>query len=100
MEWLNPSTNRGPIPNCRSTIPNGGRSTRCSGVLRKAGVWQQIDHCLRRCVRRASGKRSTPTAAMIDSQSVLLQPLVLVLEPLESLGFLSLHPAILITPTV
>ncbi len=37
---------------------------------RKAGVWQQIHDCLRRRVRRAAGKKSTPTAAIIDSQSV------------------------------
>ena len=42
------------------------------GVLawRKAGVWQQINDCLRRRVRRAAGKKSTPTVAIIDSQSV------------------------------
>jgi len=37
---------------------------------RKAGVWQRIHDCLRRRVRRAAGKTSTPTAAIIDSQSV------------------------------
>ena len=37
---------------------------------RKAGVWQQIHDCLRRRVRRAAGKQSAPTAAIIDSQSV------------------------------
>src|SRR5664279_4203974 len=37
---------------------------------RKAGVWQQIHDALRRRVRRAAGKKSTPTAAIIDSQSV------------------------------
>jgi putative transposase len=37
---------------------------------RKAGVWQHIHDCLRRRVRRAAGKKSTPSAAIIDSQSV------------------------------
>lgn len=37
---------------------------------RKAGVWQQIHDVLRRRVRRAAGKKSTPTAAIIDSQSI------------------------------
>jgi putative transposase len=37
---------------------------------RKAGVWQQIHDGLRRRVRRAAGKKSTPTATIIDSQSV------------------------------
>jgi putative transposase len=37
---------------------------------RKAGLWQQMHHLIRRRVRRGAGKRSTPTAAIIDSQSV------------------------------
>ena len=42
--------------------------TRCCACS-KAGVWQQIHDCLRRRVRRAAGKKSTPTVAIIDSQS-------------------------------
>jgi putative transposase len=37
---------------------------------RKAGLWQQIHDTLRRRVRRAAGKKSTPSVAVIDSQSV------------------------------
>jgi putative transposase len=37
---------------------------------RKLGLWQQIHDKLREKVRRAEGKKSTPTAAIIDSQSV------------------------------
>lgn len=37
---------------------------------RKAGIWEQIHRELRRQVRRSVGKRSKPTAAIIDSQSV------------------------------
>jgi putative transposase len=37
---------------------------------RKAGLWQQIHDTLRRRVRQAVGKKRTPTAAIIDSQSV------------------------------
>lgn len=37
---------------------------------RKAGVWQHIHDALRRRVRRAAGKKGTPTVAIIDSQSV------------------------------
>lgn len=37
---------------------------------RKSGVWQQIHDVLRERVRRAAGQRRTPTAAIIDSQSV------------------------------
>ena len=37
---------------------------------RKAGIWEQIHRQLRRHVRRSVGKRSKPTAAIIDSQSV------------------------------
>jgi putative transposase len=37
---------------------------------RKAGTWKRIHDVLRRRVRRKSGKKNTPTAAIIDSQSV------------------------------
>ena len=33
-------------------------------------MWQRILDALRRRVRRAAGKKSSPTAAIIDSQSV------------------------------
>ena len=36
----------------------------------KAGIWERIHHALRRQVRKSVGKRSQPTAAIIDSQSV------------------------------
>jgi len=35
-----------------------------------AGVWQQIHDALREKVRREAGKKPTPSAAIIDSQSV------------------------------
>lgn len=37
---------------------------------RNAGTWQQIHDKLREKVRKAAGKKSTPTAAIIDSQSI------------------------------
>src|SRR5271167_1688689 len=37
---------------------------------RKRGIWERIHHALRRQVRHSVGKRSKPTAAIIDSQSV------------------------------
>jgi putative transposase len=37
---------------------------------RQSGLWQQIHDKLREDVRREAGKKSTPTAAIIDSQSV------------------------------
>jgi putative transposase len=37
---------------------------------RRAGIWQQVHDHLRGQVRRAAGKKSTPSAAIIDSQSV------------------------------
>jgi putative transposase len=43
------------------------------GVFRKwklDGVWQRIHDRLREKVRRAAGKKSTPTAAIVDSQSI------------------------------
>jgi putative transposase len=37
---------------------------------RREGVWQGIHDALRERVRRAAGKKATPTAAIIDSQSI------------------------------
>lgn len=37
---------------------------------RKDGTWQRIHDRLREKVRRAAGKKSTPTAAIVDSQSI------------------------------
>jgi putative transposase len=37
---------------------------------RKEGLWQRINDTLRRRVRVAAGRKPTPTAAVIDSQSV------------------------------
>ena len=37
---------------------------------REAGVWQRLHNRLREKVRVHSGKKSTPTAGIIDSQSV------------------------------
>lgn len=37
---------------------------------RMAGVWQQIHEALRGEVRRAAGKRTQPTAGIVDSQSI------------------------------
>ena len=37
---------------------------------RNYGVWERIHDALRAKVRRAAGKKSTPTAAIIDSQSI------------------------------
>ena len=39
-------------------------------AFRRAGVWQQIHDALREKVRRKAGKKPTPSAAIIDSQSV------------------------------
>lgn len=36
---------------------------------RKTGVWQQVHDALRDLVRRAAGKKRTPTAGIVDSQS-------------------------------
>jgi putative transposase len=37
---------------------------------RRAGVWKQVHDALREKVRRSAGKKSTPTAAILDSQSI------------------------------
>jgi putative transposase len=37
---------------------------------RNEGIWQRIHDVLRKKVRRSAGKKSTPTVAIIDSQSV------------------------------
>jgi putative transposase len=39
-------------------------------TFRRAGIWQQIHDALREKVRRKAGKKPTPSAAIIDSQSV------------------------------
>ena len=39
-------------------------------TFRRAGVWPQIQEALREKVRRKAGKKPTPSAAIIDSQSV------------------------------
>ena len=39
-------------------------------AFRRAGVWQQMHDALREKVRRKAGKKPTPSAAIIDSQSV------------------------------
>lgn len=43
------------------------------GVFRQwklAGIWERMNHALRKRLRRAVGKKGEPTAAIIDSQSV------------------------------
>jgi putative transposase len=43
------------------------------GVFRqwlRSGVWQQLNAALGKMVRKAAGKKPTPTAAIIDSQSI------------------------------
>lgn len=37
---------------------------------RNAGIWQKIHDALRAKARKAAGKKSTPTVAIIDSQSI------------------------------
>ncbi len=37
---------------------------------RKAGLWQHLHDALRQRVRQATGKKRTPSAAILDSQSV------------------------------
>lgn len=36
----------------------------------KSGLWEQINHALRETVRRKAGREASPSAAIIDSQSV------------------------------
>jgi putative transposase len=38
--------------------------------FRKAGIWQRIHDALREQLRRQEGREETPSAAIIDSQSV------------------------------
>jgi putative transposase len=37
---------------------------------RKSGVWKNVHDALRRMVRKAAGKKPTPSVAIVDSQSV------------------------------
>jgi putative transposase len=39
-------------------------------AFRRTGVWQKMHDALREKVRRKAGKKSTPSAAILDSQSV------------------------------
>jgi putative transposase len=39
-------------------------------IFRRAGVWQQMHDALREKVRCKAGKKPTPSAAIVDSQSV------------------------------
>ena len=38
--------------------------------FRRAGIWQKIHNALRKEVRKQAGRKSSPSAAIIDSQSV------------------------------
>jgi len=42
----------------------------CFRALRQQGLWKHINEDLRRIVRREAGKRSQPTAGVLDSQTV------------------------------
>jgi len=50
----------------RSCYPSHGYY----GRFRLAGIWQEIHDSLREDVRVAAGREATPSAAIIDSQSV------------------------------
>ena len=39
-------------------------------LWRTAGVWQQMNQALREMLRRRTGREATPSAAIVDSQSV------------------------------
>jgi transposase len=51
-----------------------GNGSRRSHHWQKLGVWQQIHAQLRTQVRRSVDKTNTPTASIIDSQSVKTAP--------------------------
>jgi putative transposase len=42
----------------------------CFNTWRRAGVWEQAHDLLREQVRHAAGREPTPSAAILDSQSV------------------------------
>jgi len=48
----------------------GKRSIIISALWRTGGVWQQINQALREKVRSYAGRQPTPSAAIVDSQSV------------------------------
>jgi len=53
-----------------SNFPNWNTVYGVFWQWRNEGIWQKIHDALRKKVRRAAGKKSTPTVAIIDSQSV------------------------------
>ena len=48
------------------------RGARCGGTFawRDDGTWERVESTLRARVREAAGRDATPSAAIIDSQSV------------------------------
>lgn len=51
-------------------FPNGSTAYGVFWRWRNGGVWEKIHDALRAKVRRSVGKKSTPTVAIIDSQSI------------------------------
>jgi hypothetical protein len=73
MSSMPSSTSRKPAVSgvCCPTIFR--RTRRCSGIFyawRDSGVWQTINHVLLMDLREAAGRKASPTAGVIDSQSV------------------------------
>ena len=51
-------------------LPPGVRSTTTSGDIAKDGTWIKLNTGLREMVRHQEGREATPSAAIIDTQSV------------------------------
>jgi len=51
-------------------FPNWSTVYGVFGRWRNSSVWEKVHDALRAKVRRSSGKKSTPTVAIIDSQSI------------------------------
>ena len=67
LHWLRSGCSWRMLPN---DFPPWGTVHYYYRKFRRAGIWQKIHNALRKEVRKQTGRKSSPSAAIIDSQSV------------------------------